>query len=109
MFFIALFSVFTFMSFKKNIILEKQNLFLWIALLSIPLGYVASQLGWVVAELGRQPWTIQDVLPLKASVSGLSVMSVQITLFLFLTLFTALLVAEVRILVKQIGKGPHKD
>jgi cytochrome d ubiquinol oxidase subunit I len=36
-------------------------------------------------------------------------MSVQITLFLFLTLFTALLVAEVRILVKQIGKGPHQD
>jgi cytochrome d ubiquinol oxidase subunit I len=109
MFFIALFSVFTFMSFKKNIILEKQNLLLWIALLSIPLGYVASQLGWIVAELGRQPWTIQDVLPLKASVSGLSVMSVKITLFLFLTLFTALLVAEVRILVKQIGKGPHEE
>ncbi len=109
MFFIALFGVFTFMSFRKEINFEKQNILLWIALLSIPLGYVASQLGWIVAELGRQPWTIQDVLPLKASVSGLSVMSVQITLFLFLFLFTALLVAEIRIMVKQIGKGPHDE
>jgi cytochrome d ubiquinol oxidase subunit I len=109
MFFIAIFGIFTFLSFKNNIQLEKINWLLWIALLSIPLGYVASQLGWIVAEVGRQPWAIQDVLPVGASISAISTQSVQITFFLFLTLFTALLVAELRIMFKQIGKGPHQD
>jgi cytochrome d ubiquinol oxidase subunit I len=109
MFFIALFGVFTFMSFKNNINIEKQNLLLWIALASIPLGYVATQLGWVVAEVGRQPWAIQDILPVKASISAISTLSVKITFFLFLTLFTALLIAELRIMFKQIGKGPHES
>ncbi|MFZ4581467.1 MAG: cytochrome ubiquinol oxidase subunit I [Paludibacter sp.] len=107
MYFIAIFGIFTFLSFKNNFKIEKSSLLLWIALLSIPLGYVASQLGWIVAEVGRQPWAIQDVLPVNASISAISTMSVQITFFLFLTLFTALLIAEMRIMFKQIGKGPH--
>jgi len=107
MYFILLFGIFTFLSFKNELIIEKNKLLQWAALLSIPLGYVASQLGWIVAEVGRQPWTIQDVLPLNASISALSVLSVQITLFLFLILFTALLIAEIRIMVKQIKKGPN--
>lgn len=108
MYFILLFAIFVFLSFKKELLLEKSNLLLWIALLSIPLGYVASQLGWIVAEVGRQPWAIQDVLPVKASVSAISSQSVQITFFLFLILFTSLLIAELRILFKQIAKGPHE-
>ena len=109
MFFILLFAIFTFLSFKKDVTLEKSNWLLWIALLSIPLGYTATQLGWIVAEVGRQPWAIQDVLPVKAAVSAISANSVKITFFLFLTLFTALLVAELRIMFKQIGKGPQHD
>lgn len=104
-FFIALFGLVLYFSFRKKI--EKANWLLWISLLSIPLGYVASQLGWVVAEVGRQPWAIQDVLPLQAAISSISTYSVKITFFLFLVLFTALLVAEIRIMLKQIKKGPE--
>ncbi len=109
MYFILLFGIFTFLSFKNEIVLVKSKLLLWAALLSIPLGYVASQLGWIVAEVGRQPWAIQDVLPVKASISAISTQSVQITFFMFLILFTALLIAEIRIMLKQIKNGPHHD
>lgn len=109
MYFIALFGLFTFLSFSKKFDLEKSTLFLWLALLSIPLGYVSSQLGWIVAELGRQPWAIQDILPVQASVSAISSQSVKITFSMFAVLFTALLLAEVRILLKQIKKGPAQD
>jgi cytochrome d ubiquinol oxidase subunit I len=59
--------------------------------------------------MGRQPWAIQDALPLQAAVSGISVQSVQITVFLFAALFTALLIAEIRIMLKQIKKGPEAE
>jgi cytochrome d ubiquinol oxidase subunit I len=62
-----------------------------------------------VAELGRQPWAIQDILPLNAAVSGISVTTVQISIVLFTVLFTALLIAEIRIMTKQIKKGLHYD
>ena len=80
----------------------------WVALLSIPLGYIAGQAGWIVAEVGRQPWAIQDILPTSASISKLDPASVQTTFFLFLILFTVLLIAELRILVKAIQKGPEE-
>jgi cytochrome d ubiquinol oxidase subunit I len=79
----------------------------YITLWSIPLAYLAGQLGWIVAEVGRQPWTIQDVLPVQAAVSGLSTGNVVTTFVLFATLFTLLLIAEVTIMVKQIKKGPE--
>ena len=103
-FFIALFLVILFYDYKK--ILEKQKWLLWVALFTIPLGYLAGELGWIVAEVGRQPWAIQDVLPVQAAISSIQTSSVQITFFLFLVLFTALLIAEVRIMLKQIKKGP---
>ena len=52
--------------------------------------YVAGQAGWIVAEVGRQPWTIQDLLPVGVAVSQLSPMNVMITFFLFVVLFTLL-------------------
>jgi len=104
MYFIALFALVLFFTYKKKI--EKNKWLLWISLLSIPLGYVAGELGWAVAEVGRQPWAIQDILPVQAAISGISTTSVKITFFLFLVLFSALLVAEVRIMLKQIKKGP---
>ena len=78
----------------------------FVVLWSLPLAYIASQFGWIVAEVGRQPWTIQDVLPVNAAVSSLQTSSVVITFTLFALLFTFLLVAEVTIMVKQIKKGP---
>ncbi len=79
----------------------------YVALWSIPLSYIAGQLGWVVAEVGRQPWTIQDILPVNAAVSAVSGGNVMTTFILFAVLFTGLLVAEVTIMVKQIKKGPE--
>lgn len=92
--------------FHNNGKLDKAKWLLWVSVWSIPLGYIASQLGWVVAEVGRQPWAIQDVLPVNAAISNLSASSVIITFFLFLVLFSALLVAEIRIMLNQIKKGP---
>lgn len=91
---------------KKNKLTDSRWL-QWIGLWSIPLGYIAGQAGWVVAEVGRQPWAIQDILPTSASISKLATSSVQITFFLFLALFTVLLIAEIGIMVKAIKKGPE--
>ena len=78
----------------------------WIAVALVPLAYIASECGWLVAEFGRQPWTIQDMLPTWAAVSDLNAGSVALTFILFLILFTTMLAVEINILLKQIAKGP---
>ena len=78
-----------------------------VALWTIPLGYIACQAGWIVAEVGRQPWAIQDMLPVNAAISKLQTGSVQLTFFIFLILFTIMLIAEICIMVKSIKKGPE--
>ena len=78
----------------------------WIAIALVPLAYIASECGWLVAEFGRQPWTIQDMLPTWAAVSDLNAGSVALTFILFLILFTTMLAVEINILLKQIAKGP---
>lgn len=80
-----------------------------IAVWTIPLAYIASHAGWIVAEMGRQPWTIQDMLPVGAAVSRLETGAVQTTFFIFLVMFTVLLVAEIGIMLKAIKKGPETD
>ena len=77
------------------------------AIVMVPLAYIASECGWLVAEFGRQPWTIQDMLPTWAAVSDLKSSSVMITFILFLILFTTMLAVEISILLKQIKKGPQ--
>lgn len=85
-----------------------NRIVLYTALWTIPLAYIASELGWVVAEVGRQPWVIQDILPTIAAVSQLQPASVQVTFWLFLVIFTALLIAEIKIMTAQIKKGPEE-
>lgn len=72
------------------------------------LGYVASEAGWIVAEVGRQPWAIEGLLPVDVASTGLAAGTVQATFFVFLILFTTLLIAEVRIMLKQISLGPEE-
>jgi cytochrome d ubiquinol oxidase subunit I len=86
--------------------LDKKRWILHTALWAIPFAYIASELGWVLAELGRQPWVIQDIMPTIAAVSQLKSGSVQLTFWLFLILFTGLAIAEIKIMVSQIKKGP---
>ena len=87
--------------------LERARWLQYIALWSIPLVYIAGQAGWIVAEVGRQPWVIQDLLPTKAAVSSVSVGAVQTTFFLFVAIFTLFLAIEIRIMLKAIKKGPE--
>ena len=81
----------------------------WVALCSIPLVYIAGQAGWIVAEVGRQPWAIQDLLPVNAAVSSLSAGAVRTTFFVFVAVFTLFLAIEIRILLKAVRKGPAVD
>jgi cytochrome d ubiquinol oxidase subunit I len=81
----------------------------WVALFCIPVAYIVSEAGWLVAEFGRQPWTIQDMLPTWVGVSELGASSVMITFLLFLILFTTLLAVEISIMVRSIKEGPNLD
>jgi cytochrome d ubiquinol oxidase subunit I len=106
-FFILLFIV-ALVLLRKNKFKNKAWIH-WICLLSIPLVYIAGQAGWVVAEVGRQPWAIQDILPVSAAISKLSTSSVQVTFFIFLALFTVLLIAELKIMLNAIKEGPQTE
>ncbi len=81
---------------------------MYAGLFSIPLGYIAGEAGWIVAEVGRQPWAIQGMLPVGIASSHIDTISVMITLGLFAIIFTALLIAEVKIMLKQITIGPEE-
>lgn len=105
-YFILFFIVVLFLAYKRD--LSQMRWMHWVAMLTVPLGYLAGQAGWVVAECGRQPWAIQDMLPTRAAISQLEVGSVQTTFFIFLVLFTVMLVAEVGIMLKAIRKGSEK-
>jgi len=86
--------------------LASQRWLLRIALYSIPLPWIASELGWIVAEYGRQPWTISGVLPTFLSVSSLSASSVYASLAAFVVFYTALFVVEMYLMLKYIRLGP---
>ena len=85
---------------------EKKKWLMILAIISIPLAYVASQAGWIVAEVGRQPWVVQDLMPTISAVTKISAGSVMLTFWLFAVLFTVLLIAELRIMLRQIKIGP---
>ncbi|MBQ1912545.1 MAG: cytochrome ubiquinol oxidase subunit I [Bacteroidales bacterium] len=82
---------------------------LWAAIVCIPLAYLTGQCGWIVAEVGRQPWTIQGLLPVNVAISSLSAGAVKTTFFVFLAVFALFLVIEIRILLRAIRKGPEVE
>ena len=79
------------------------------AIICIPLVYIGGQCGWMVAEVGRQPWTIQGLLPVNVAISSLSAGAVQTTFFIFLAVFALFLAIEIRILLGAIRKGPSVE
>ena len=103
MYFIVLFALIGFVMHKN--VLTKQRWLLWIMVWSMPLGYIASESGWILAEVGRQPWVIQDLMPTITAVTKIDATSVQTTFWLFAAIFTALLIAEIRIMVTAIKDG----
>ena len=106
-YFILLFAVVLALVYRDTI--DKRRWLLLALVWSIPLAYIASVSGWIVAEVGRQPWTIQDLLPTVASVSRINASSVMVTFFIFVALFTTLLIAELMIVTKQIKIGPKDE
>ncbi|MGC9374767.1 MAG: cytochrome ubiquinol oxidase subunit I [Bacteroidales bacterium] len=105
-YFVLLFLVVLYLIYKNK--LETKKWLLRLAIFTIPLAYIASMSGWIVAEVGRQPWTIQDLLPTVAAISNIDASAVQITFWLFAIIFTALLIAEIKIMTKQIKIGPKE-
>lgn len=86
---------------------EDQTLFLKVALWSLPLPYLAGQLGWIVSELGRQPWIVYGVLKTADAVSkSISTAQVVASLLGFTALYGGLAVVDVYLLVKFSRKGP---
>jgi len=84
----------------------KRRWFLKLSILMIPAPWIAIQTGWIVAEYGRQPWTIGEVLPTHLSVSTVSAGDVLGSLTGFFVFYTLLLVAEMYLMLKFIRRGP---
>jgi cytochrome d ubiquinol oxidase subunit I len=103
--FILFFIITLYLIFNNKI--HDSKLWLRLSILGFPLALIASETGWIVAELGRQPWVIQDLMPTMAAVSKISAGTVQVTFWLFLVVFTALLAAEIGIMTRQIKLGPN--
>ncbi len=82
---------------------------LHLAVWMIPTPWIAAELGWFVAEYGRQPWTVDGVLPTAMSVSALSMTEVFITLAGFVLFYTVLFIIEMGLMLKYIKKGPFQD
>ena len=91
-------------AYKKQ--LERFRWYHLAAIAACPCVWIAGQCGWILAEVGRQPWAIDGLLPINAAVSSVTAASVITTTLIFLVLFTALLLAEVKIMTKAIEEGP---
>jgi cytochrome d ubiquinol oxidase subunit I len=104
-FLIALFVLALFFALKNT--LHKHKWFLIMAIVSMPLAYIGSQSGWMIAEFGRQPWVIQNLMPTHTAVSNIESGMVMTTFWIFALVFTVLLIAEIKIMVNQVKKGPQ--
>ena len=103
-YFIALFGYGFYLASRRK--LRDNRWFLMLTLCSLPLPWISSELGWIVAECGRQPWTIDGVLPTFLSVSSVAASQVWVSLIGFVIFYTALLVVDVVLLLKYVRLGP---
>ncbi|WP_156962021.1 cytochrome ubiquinol oxidase subunit I [Candidatus Paracaedibacter symbiosus] len=103
-FFILFFGYAFYLSAKRQ--LDKYKWFLRLAVCSLPLPWIAMELGWIVAEYGRQPWAIEGVLPTFLGVSSTSPAQVSMSLFGFILFYTVLLVVDVFLMVRYVKLGP---
>jgi cytochrome d ubiquinol oxidase subunit I len=104
LFFILLFAVAIYLSTRHRF--EQSHWFLRIALFSLPLPWIAVELGWIVAEYGRQPWAIDGVLPTFLGVSTRSAGNVLASLTGFAMFYSALAAVEVYLMMRMIRRGP---
>lgn len=78
----------------------------WLGMISVAVVWIVSESGWVTAEVGRQPWIIEGIMPTRAAISDITTGTVITTFWMFAVVFTGLLAAEVCIMLRQIRKGP---
>ncbi|MCM1449823.1 MAG: cytochrome ubiquinol oxidase subunit I [Clostridiales bacterium] len=97
-----------YMVYKKPSWLDKKLVLLG-GLATIAIVWICSEAGWVVAEVGRQPWVIQDLMPSRAAVSAIGSGSVEFTFWVFVVVFTLLMAAEVSIMVHEIKKDSKRE
>ncbi|AWN75141.1 cytochrome ubiquinol oxidase subunit I [Legionella anisa] len=103
-FFILLFATGFYLSMKRK--LHTTRWYLRIAFFSLPLPWIAAELGWVVAEYGRQPWSVQDILPTAMGASSISTTQVLTSISGFILFYTILAIVEIFLMVKYIRLGP---
>lgn len=101
---LLLFLLASYATIKRNA--EKKPLLLKFALLSLPLPWVAAQTGWFVAEHGRQPWSIGEILPTHLSASSLSTGDLYGSIFVLVVFYTVLLIIEMYLMIKFARLGP---
>ena len=89
--------------------LDSRRGLLKVALWSLPMPWIAIEVGWFVAEYGRQPWVIEGVLPTYYAASGLTIADLAISLTIFLVLYTVLLIIGVKVMLHAVRKGPKSD
>jgi cytochrome d ubiquinol oxidase subunit I len=106
-FFIALMATFFYLSARRR--LDHYPWLLRVATFAIPLPWIAAELGWVVAEFGRQPWIIEGILPTAAAVSSLGALTVLVTLLGFVAIYTVLFIIEMGLMVRAVRAGPEPD
>jgi len=85
---------------------HQKRWLLWLLVFNLPVPWIAAELGWFVAEYGRQPWTIGEVLPTFLSTSSLSMADVIGSLIGLVVFYTVLLGVELFLMVKFIRLGP---
>lgn len=95
--------------YRKPNVMQNKKWLQWAAIATIPLVWICSECGWVVAEVGRQPWIIQDLMPVSAAISSTSTSGVMLTFFIFAVVFTALFFAEVSIMLRYISHKSKTD
>ena len=101
---LVLFALAFYYSTKHQI--TKPRWLLKAALWSLPLPWIASEAGWFVAEYGRQPWSIAEILPVHTSLSNLSVSDVVITMVAYSSFYAVMFVAAFYLMQKYARKGP---
>lgn len=103
---IALFATaFTLCTLRKH----ETRWFLLAAVAAMPLPWIAAELGWIVAEVGRQPWAVDGVLPTFLGASSLSVPQLWATIISFTVLYGGLAIVEIGLILKTIKRGPFAE
>ena len=101
---LLLFILATYAVAKRNA--ENKPWLLRFALYGLPLPWIATQTGWYVAEGGRQPWTIGEVLPTHLSASSLSTGDIWGSIIALAAFYTVLLIIEMYLMIKFARLGP---